>query len=109
MTLSTLQKKLNDLGFETVLADNALQAARETGNEAVEITIDSGGGCLVIQKQKMKTKSGKLKFKGNEVTVFNEKLSTRIFRVQLESENDFAQVSVIFRKIGTGAYNWGSG
>lgn len=88
MNLENLQKVLEGSGFEVVRGDGVIQVARETGNGAVEITIDSGGGCLVVKKQKVKVENGKLKFKGNEIPVVSEKLSTKTFRVQLESEND---------------------
>ncbi len=90
MTLSTFQKKLDNLGFETVISDNVLQAARENGaNLAIEITVDSGGEVKVVKKKRSNKKTRPWKFKGTNVPIVCENLSTETFRVLVDSPDDF--------------------
>lgn len=98
MILSTLQTRLENLGFEVVVSDNVLQAAREDGERAIEITIDSGGGVLVVKKDKDSGKNKEFKFKGRVVPIVCEILETQTFRAQLESPSDFREIEKFLKE-----------
>ncbi len=88
MNLNNLQKSLESSGYEVVISDKVLQAAKETGDAAVEMAVDSGGGAKIVVKRRSKEETGSWKYKGKKIPIVCEKLSTKTFRVQLESEKD---------------------
>lgn len=93
MTLSILQKKLDNLGFETKLTNNILLASAEYGeNFAVEITVDSGGGAKVVKKTRENLENDSLVFKKKKIPIVCENISTETFRVQIDSLKDFEEL-----------------
>lgn len=98
MILSTLQKKLTDLGFEAILSDSTIQAVKETGNVAWEITVDSGGEVLLVKKSRMPSKTSNIKFKGKVVPIVSENLNIESFRVHIDSSADFSEIEKILKE-----------
>lgn len=91
MTLSTLQTLLENKGYDTSLSDS-LQASKEAGNRAVNISVDSGGGCLVVVKRKQNVPKQSFKYKSRSIPIVCETYETKTFRVQLDSTTDFDMI-----------------
>lgn len=97
--LGKLSEVLEREGFEVVTDDNVLEASKEEGNEATEITIDAGGGCLVKKKTSEKQTSKKMILVGQTVNVAQNKVKTIQARLKLVDNNDLADLLDTLGKI----------
>lgn len=99
MDFKQLETTLENKGFDTAIKDGVLAASKERGDSALEITIDSGGGCLVKKKTVSKSGSKTVQMFSRGVRVSVKEQKTAQFRTYVGIPADLDEILKALEKI----------
>lgn len=92
MNLSNFELVLQNNDFDTTVADGVLAASREIPGYSVEITIDSGGECLVKKVTEEKQSSKMLSLANQKISKISFDTKVSQIRIKLVSSEDLLEI-----------------